>query len=316
MQSGQPGSNNHCDRNQPDIPAAIPDFARAWESAPQVASSVRHPSTLPDPQSYHEVIEPQAIFELDEKQEDGSIETILVVPFGCTRCKLLKQACSRTQPACVRCRKAHSGCGVVQGGYQRLPGPKVGKPWMTRKQSAGATGENSKACSPTPQEPAPGRLRLRRKASGVGSLSQALPSTSGWSIVPGSKRPLSPGSDPVPPRKKTSAKTTSRNRRAHRYTVVASKEMDIECSEVSAVGPSAQVAPAVVSAGEHSALKWTFVNNSRGRGEKSSPGRKHADSIPSNNTPIPRVWTNVRLMQIMFQAFEADIIVYSHSMGF
>ncbi|KAH0836906.1 hypothetical protein J3R83DRAFT_8721 [Lanmaoa asiatica] len=290
MQSSQPGPIDYFDRNEPDIPSAVPDFARAWESALQVASSVRRPSTLPGPESYHEVIEPQAIFELDEKQEDGSIMTILVVPSGCKRCRSLRQACSRMRPACVRCRKAGLSCGVVQGGYQRLPGPKVGKPSIVRKQDTSGTCENSKASLSAPKEPTAGRSRVLRTASRAASLSQAPSSNPRPPIAPGPKRPLSPESDSVLPRKKTQAKATSRNRKAC-YTVVASEEMDIQYSEASAVGPSAQIASAVVSPPGRSALGWTFVNNSRGRAGRSSPGQRHVSSILSN-TPTPRVWTN------------------------
>lgn len=287
MQSGQPGPNDDLDCNVPEVPAAIPDFARAWESALQVVSpGVRRPSTLPDPSTYHEVIEPQAIFELDEKQKDGSIKTILVVPFGCERCKTIKQACSRTQPACVRCRKSNSSCEAVQGGYQILPRPKVGKPSSSRKQSTSGTCKNSKACSSAPQKPTADKLRERRMASKVQQVTQ---SDSGPSNR--SKRPLSPSSDPVLPRKKKQTKSTSRDAEA-RCTVVASTEMDTECPEVSTVGPSAQV----VSAAERSALKWTSVKNSRGGDEESSPEQEQLDSVPSN-TPVPRVWTNVRPTQ-------------------
>ncbi|KAG8221190.1 hypothetical protein J3R82DRAFT_2755 [Butyriboletus roseoflavus] len=289
MQSGQPGHNDQFDRIEPDISAAtIPDFARAWESA--LASSVRRPSILPDPELYHKAIEPQAIFALDEKQEDGSITTILVVPFGCERCKTSKQACSRTQPACVRCRRAGLSCEVVRGGYQRLPGPKFGRPSLLKKQSTSRTCENSKDSSSAPQKPLAGRsLSIRQ----IPPLLQVTRSNSERSVVTRSKkRPPSPRSDPVSPRKKKKTKTTSRDAKARpSHTVVASAEMDTECSEASVVGPSAQMAPAAISAGERSILKWTFVNNSRRRGEKTSPGQKYLNSIPSN-TPVPRVWTN------------------------
>jgi hypothetical protein len=287
MQSSQPGSNDCFDRNEPDNPGAIPEWARAWElTGPKVASSVRRPSTLPDPQSYHEVIDPEAIFELDEEQKDGSIETIFVVPFACQRCKTLRQACSRTRPVCVRCRK-DIPCVVVQEGYQKLPGPKVGKPSMMGKQRTSGTCDKSIASRST-QELTAGRPRVRRIASRV----VAPPSNSGPSVAPGSKRPLSPGSDPVSPRKKAQAKTTSRKGEARCFTVAPPKEMEDECSEVSAMDPSAQVVSAVVSTGERSALKWTFVN----RDEKSSRGEEHVHSV-SSNTLIPRVWANVRLAQ-------------------
>lgn len=308
MRSNQPGSNDCFDHNELDNPVAIPDWARAWESAPQVASSVRCPSTLPDPQSYHQVIELEAIFELDEKQEDGLIETILVVPFACKSCKTLRQACSRTRPACVRCRKAGKGlgCEVVQGGYQRLPGPKQGK---LRKQRTSGAWDASMAPPPT-QELTVGQSRVRRIASRVATLSQGPPSNLGSSVAPGSKRPLSPGSDPVPPRKKAQAKTTSRKGEARRLAVAPQKELDVECSQVPAVGPSAQVASAVVSAGEPGALKWTFVKI-----DESSPrGQKRVLPVPSNL--IPRVWANVRLAQTLFQVNEANIAICSHVTGF
>ena len=283
MQSSQPGPNGYFDRNELDNPGAIPDWARAWElTVAPVASSVRRPSTLPDPQSYHEVIDTEAIFELDEKQEDGSIETIFVVPFGCKRCKTLRQACSRTRPACVRCRKG-GPCVAVQEGYQRLPGPKVGKPLMGKQKTSGTCDKS--IASRCTQELTAGQSRVRRIASRVA----ASPSNSGPLVAPGSKRPLSPGSDPAPRRKKAQAKTTSRKGGARCLTVAPPKEMDVECSEVSAVDPSVQVVSAVVSAGERSALKWTFVN----RDEKSSREQENVRS--ASNTLIPRVWANVRL---------------------
>ncbi|KAF8550734.1 hypothetical protein OG21DRAFT_1513652 [Imleria badia] len=277
MQSFHSQSN---DRNEADNPTAIPHLARAWESAPQVVSSVRRPSTLPDPHLYHEAIEPQAIFELDEEQKDGSVNTIFVVPFSCQRCKIsLKQACSRARPACVRCRNAgFRSCQVVQGGYQRLPGPKYGRPSTLQKQSTSGAceKEKSESTSPSTQELTSGRSHLRRMASRVASSSQAPSSHSEPSVTLVSKRPPSPGSDCVPPRKKAQAKATSRKGKARCSTVAPSKEMDVERSEV---------VSAVVSASERSSLKWTFVN----RHEKSSQGQER--SIPSN-TLIPRVWTN------------------------
>ena len=78
----RPTSNSHSECDELDDAAAIPDFAHAWESDPQV-TSVQCPSTAPDLQSYHEAIEPETIFELNKRQADGSIETILVILFGC-----------------------------------------------------------------------------------------------------------------------------------------------------------------------------------------------------------------------------------------
>ncbi|KAG6381857.1 hypothetical protein JVT61DRAFT_471 [Boletus reticuloceps] len=273
MQSCQPGSNQNFDCNEPDDPTTIPAFARAWESAPQVASSVRRPSTLPDPQSYHEVTEPHVIFELDEKREDGSIETILVVPFGCKRCKTFaRQACSRARPTCARCENVGENCKVLHGGYQRLPGPKISKssamPPMRRWSTSG-TCNKSVVGSPTTQELTTGRLHPRRIASRVASVSQALPSRSGLSVSPGSKRPPSPGYDPVQPRKKAQTMTTSRKKEARRFKVAPPKEMDVDCSDVSAVNRSNQIVSGAVSADERGALNWRFVYGH----EKSSRGR-------------------------------------------
>ncbi|KAI9572019.1 hypothetical protein HD554DRAFT_1751027 [Boletus coccyginus] len=275
MQSNQPGSNGHFNCNEPDISAEIPDLARAWESASQVASSVRRPSTLPGPESYHEVIEPEAIFELDERQKDGSIKTIFVVPYGCNLCKSLKQACSRTRPACVRCKKAGIACQVNREGYQRLPRPKAGRPSMRTKSTSGTS-----MASNSTRELTAGHSRAKRSALRVASLSPP-PSTSALSSASGSKRSLSPGSDVVPPRKKARAKTTSRKGKA------PPKGVGVESSEVSTMDPSAQVVSAVALGGERSTLRWTFMN----RNEKYSPGEEHARSIPSN-TMIPRIWTN------------------------
>lgn len=273
--------NDHLGRDEPDNPTAIPHFARAWESASQVVSPVRRPSTLPDPQSYHKAIEPQAIFELDERQKDGSTETIFVVPFSCERCRFsLRQACSRAQPACVRCRNAGLSCRVIQGGYQRLPGPKLGKSSPMQKQSTSGACESELSMDSFTQDRTQGRPHLRRTSSRV--VSAPVPSSNFEpSAASASKRPLSPGSDLVPPRKKKAqTKTTSRKGKARCSMVAPSMEMDVECSEVSAV----------VSTGEHSSLKWTFVD----RHEKSSRGQEDMNVMPSN-TRIPRVWTNVRL---------------------
>ena len=288
----RPTSNGHSERDEPDDAVAIPDFARAWESDPQVAS-VRRPSTSPDPQSYHEAIEPETIFELDKRQADGSIETILVVPFGCKRCRFTaKQACSRGRPTCVRCKNANGArCEVDQGGYQRLPGPKFAKSSPLQKQKTNRTCDRS-VVSNSAEELNVGRAgRARRRASGVGSLSQGPPSDSELSSVTlASKRPLSPEYCPLPPRKKAQIKTTSRKRTVHNPTVTPSTEANVECSEISALDPSAQA----LSAGQRSdSPKWTFVN---GDAKRSSRGQEHTQSMPSN-TPIPRVWTNVRIAQ-------------------
>lgn len=310
MRSNQSGSNDSIDDNEPDNYTAIPDFARAWESDRQVASSVRRPTTLLDPQLYHEVIEPQAVFELDERQKDGSIQTIFVVPSSCTRCRFsLKQACSRARPACARCRNVGlTHCEVVDEGYQKLPGPKFGKPSLAQKQSTSTTPEKSVA-SPFAQEPTSGRSHLRRTASRGASISQAHPSNS---VASGSKRPLSPESDPVPPRKKAQTKTASRKGKGRCVKVVPpAQETDVECSEFSPVSRSAQVASAVESTGERSTLRWKFVN----REDKFSQELEHVHPTPSN-TSIPRIWTNVRIEQTMFYAKDADVIVCSHLAGF
>ena len=292
MRSSQPGLND-VDRNDLDNPGAVPEFARAWKSAPEV-SSVRRPVILPDPKSYHEAVEPQAIFELDEVQDNGAIETILVVPFSCHRCRSQKQACSRARPACLRCRNANSSCVALRGGYQRLPRPKVGKSSMKGKQHRSGTCDNSESEASSTPEPSTRRTRATRIASG-------------------SKRPLSPESDYVPLRKKIQARSFSRKGRTRCDTVSSDEEMDIEYSEVS-MGPSAQVASTTAEpTDERSALKWTFVYDSRVEDKESSLDQDRAQSV-SINAPTPRVWTNVRLTQIMVCVPEADV-VYSRWTG-
>ncbi|KAF8141332.1 hypothetical protein EV363DRAFT_1391802 [Boletus edulis] len=156
-----------------------------------------------------------------------------------------------------------------------------------RRWSTSGTCNKSVVGSPTTQELTTGRLHPRRIASRVASVSQALPSRSGLSVSPGSKRPPSPGYDPVQPRKKARTMTTSRKKEARRFTVASPKEMDVDCSDVSAVDRSNQIVSGAVSADERGALNWRFVYGH----EKSSRGQEHMDSIPSN-TLTPRVWTN------------------------
>jgi len=96
----------------------VPEFVQAWHL------SVRRPTTLPPPSTYHECIEPRAIFELREKP---SGEYIRVVPHRCTFCSSVSQACSRLPP-CNRCSKASRTCIASREGYQVLPPPKVCRP--------------------------------------------------------------------------------------------------------------------------------------------------------------------------------------------
>ncbi|KAG9308048.1 hypothetical protein JVU11DRAFT_12615 [Chiua virens] len=279
-----------------DLNTAIPDFARTWES--QGALSVRRPSTLPDPASYHDHIEPEAIFELNEDQKGGSVETILVVPFGCKRCRNLKVACSRMWPACLRCRKAGSTqCHPLQQGYQRLPGPKFPRTSRVAEKPI-CTRESMSISSPlTLQETTAGRaLRAKRV---VISASHSPPLKSGASITSGSKRSHSYESDyvPSPKRPLTSAKKPSQKRRGRppRVSAVGPTEgMDIEKSEATVAGSSMQVASVEDSDKRGSTLKWTFVKSLRGRDNDNQSLRGldevHSESIQSN-TPGPRVWT-------------------------
>lgn len=173
MRPGQPDPSAHSDpksMESSDNPVAIPDFARAWESLAQVASSVRRPSTLCDSHPYQEAIEIEAIFELDERMQDGSIETILVIPLVCKLCKSRKQICSRARPACMRCRLAETNCEAVEKGYQRLPGPKIPRP---RKQEKKATcRKKSKVSSSVAHVLTKGRLRPRQTVRRATSLPQ------------------------------------------------------------------------------------------------------------------------------------------------
>jgi hypothetical protein len=98
-----------------DIRLHLPDFVQAWNS------SVRRPITLPHPDTYHESINPLAIFEL---RETPSSEYICVVPYRCVYCTSIKQTCSRLLP-CARCTNAARPCHASHPGYQKLPPPKV-----------------------------------------------------------------------------------------------------------------------------------------------------------------------------------------------
>lgn len=271
MQSSQPGHDGF-DCSEPDVPAEIPDFVRAWESSPHV-SSVRRPSTLPDPQSYHAALDPHVIFELDEKRGNRPTETILVVPYSCTKCKSLRQACSRARPACARCSKTGSPCAVFEEGYQRLPPPRRKGTGQSRTNR---DVEGSPLLSSSVREPRAGQKRGKR-------------------IVSGSKRSLSPDSesDYVHSRKQTQTKTRSQKRKTRRHVVgddnVASDGTDMTL-EVPILGPSVQVISTVT---ERDTPTWKFVNHPT-RDGKSSRKKEQVHPIPSDS-PVPRVWTNVRL---------------------
>jgi hypothetical protein len=101
-----------------DDTSDIPDFTKVWHN-----TSVRRPITPPHPTTYHECINPRAIFEL---LESPSNEYIFVVPRSCTTCVLGKAACSRLLP-CTRCRRTGRPCHVSNPSYQKLPPPKIQK---------------------------------------------------------------------------------------------------------------------------------------------------------------------------------------------
>ncbi|KAG2143759.1 uncharacterized protein EDB93DRAFT_1154574 [Suillus bovinus] len=100
-----------------DVDHDVPDFVRAWHP------SVRRPIIPLDPTTYHEAIDPRAIFELRETPSD---EYVPVVPYSCVHCRSVKQTCSRLLP-CDRCAKTERPCHATQPGYQKLPAPKVTK---------------------------------------------------------------------------------------------------------------------------------------------------------------------------------------------
>lgn len=96
----------------------VPEFAQAWHP------SVRRPTVLPDPATYDDSIDPDAIFEL---RKAPSSEYIYVVPRKCVRCTSAKSSCSRLPP-CTRCSDAARSCHAgINESYQKLPLLKASK---------------------------------------------------------------------------------------------------------------------------------------------------------------------------------------------
>ncbi|KAH7891010.1 hypothetical protein F5I97DRAFT_118717 [Phlebopus sp. FC_14] len=192
-------------KSEDNTPLDIPDFARAW------SKSVRRPAELPDPRTYHQVIEPQAIFELDEEQEDGSLKTILVVPPRCEYCKGIAQACSRTRPACARCRKRGTPCKTSLKRFDILPGPKQSKPAKSKATNRASALVESQ-CTADGSEPSHSQSLLPERAPLIRAASGRLSKGSGGGkkVVidnpSSSKRPSSPEATVVAPRKKRRSK--------------------------------------------------------------------------------------------------------------
>ena len=106
---------------QGQLATDIPDIVRAWDT------SVRRPTTLPEPGSYHEATDPTSIFELDILDDEGNKKSIFVVPPRCQYCVSIAQACSRALPTCLRCTRGGRTCTRVRDGYNVLPRPKLSK---------------------------------------------------------------------------------------------------------------------------------------------------------------------------------------------
>ena len=111
--------------------ADIPDIVRAW------CTSVRRPVVLPAPNSYHEAISLNAIFELDKSDDEGNKKSIFVVPRRCHYCVSVAQACSRMLPTCFRCAKSGRSCIRVGDGYDPLPRPKLSKSRKNKSPDSG-----------------------------------------------------------------------------------------------------------------------------------------------------------------------------------
>ncbi|KAI6039539.1 hypothetical protein EDC04DRAFT_1699329 [Pisolithus marmoratus] len=109
-----------------DVDSDIPESVRAWDP------SVRRPTNPPPPSTYHQVIDPRFIFEIDItdtaqiRPTDAHALTIFVVPPRCCYCRSVHQACSRGLPSCARCTQAGQECVPVMDGYDTLPRPKIG----------------------------------------------------------------------------------------------------------------------------------------------------------------------------------------------
>ncbi|KAF8839374.1 hypothetical protein BDN67DRAFT_1070101 [Paxillus ammoniavirescens] len=252
----------------------IPDFARAWHP------SVRRPSKLPDPLSYHEVIDPQAIFELDE---DGSTEPILVVPSNCKYCKSVAQACSRSRPTCARCNKAGKDCQPSKQGYTKLPRPKVQKPPVAGTKNA----RNIAKASSEPQQAGSSRSRVALSSNVNGGREAGLSRTL--------KRPLSPQAV-LAPQKKPQIKTAAPKGKAICKSNEPSKVADNEVIEHAVPESQPQPNPAVtVSNGERSGPKWKFIKGSSGRDENLTVTVQDGlTPAAQSSAPIPRAWTNSR----------------------
>ncbi|KAF9224259.1 hypothetical protein BS17DRAFT_105572 [Gyrodon lividus] len=260
-----------------DIPLHIPDFARAWNP------SVRRPSKLPDKRLYHDVIEPQAIFELDQEREDGSKQPILVVPYRCDFCaNVAKTPCSRAWPACKRCRDAgRSSCKPGKGGYVKLPGPKI--PRLPNNASRIAAASQSPQSGSSQSQVS--RTSEKDGRPGPGS-SKSTPS----------KRPVSPETV-VTPRKKMQIKTAERKGKALRKSNEPSEVVVVEANE--GVVPESQSQPhfaVPASEGTRSGPKWTFIKGSRGRDESLTVmAQDEPTLVLMSSAPTPRVWTNSRV---------------------
>jgi len=100
------------------LDTVIPDIVQAWDTP------VRRPTTLPEPGTYHEAVDPAFIFELCD---EGNKKSKFVVPRRCQYCTSIAQACSRALPKCGRCAKSGRTCTRVGDGYDVLPGPKISK---------------------------------------------------------------------------------------------------------------------------------------------------------------------------------------------
>ncbi|KAL4065739.1 hypothetical protein V8B97DRAFT_1982678, partial [Scleroderma yunnanense] len=240
---------------QDQLNTDIPDFVRAWDA------SVRRPAILPEPATYHEAIDPSAIFELNVFNAEGHQVTILVVRRPCQYCAQVAQACSRAFPTCLRCTKAKRPCARVMDGYVKLPGPKVSKP---RKNKPVESGPESCAGEDAEDGEILHRDRKRPKKS-----------------IP-AKRSVSPRGN-IPPKKRSKKGVTDTSVLTPQH-----KGPTIKATEKLAA-PSASVDTLLA---EHPDPKWTFIKPSSKQVAQSNPDTNAPPRSPL--TGYPRAWIHSR----------------------
>ncbi|OAX38310.1 hypothetical protein K503DRAFT_170143 [Rhizopogon vinicolor AM-OR11-026] len=237
----------------------IPEFAQSWHP------SVRRPIILPQPATYHESINPGAIFEL---RETPSSEYICVVPYSCVYCISVKQACSRLRP-CTRCSNTARSCHAGHKGYQRLPPPKARK---LRKLAS--------VTDSTPQ------------TSSVSRPKRAL------AVAPSATQPVATSSDPPPLAKKLKLAPASLDpppgRPLKRKEVKEKEKVDANPPPQNVPPRDATATKTNTSTSTSTMPIWTPVKPGKTQCPNDTSAR--APNIPALDTPppTPRVWANSR----------------------